>query len=84
MRRMKPDLYTKIVLTAIALLLAVIALRMPSSPSMVRAAENAHYTEDYGYRADLRAMMNKYAASGWEVVTAWSYGDGHVGIIFRK
>jgi len=83
---MKPDLYTKAVLTVIALLLAVIALRPVLIPRPVHAATGHTYMVDDAYWSEgVQKMLDRYSAQGWEVVTASVLNArGSVGVIFKK
>jgi hypothetical protein len=81
---MKPDLYTKAVLTVIALLLAVIALRPVLIPRPVHAATGHTYTVDQTYAGGVQNMLDKYSAGGWEVVTAWALSSNSVQVMFKK
>ena len=80
---MKPDLYTKAVLTIIALLLAVIALRFEFTPFSVHAAPAHKYAAEGVQGGELVNVMNRYAADGWEVVTAYGDASQHF-LIFKK
>jgi hypothetical protein len=85
LRSMKPDLYTKAVLTVIALLLAVIALRPVLIPRPVHAATGHTYKVDDTY-TDVQRLLDINSAEGWEVVTAWalSNNSAHTYVIFKK
>jgi hypothetical protein len=84
---MKPDLYTKAVLTVIALLLAVNAFRPVLISRPVHAATGHTYMvaeveEKSGGRVE--DVLNKHSAEGWEPVTAYSLGNNWVSVIFKK
>ena len=82
---MKPDLYTKAVLTVIALLLAVIALRPVLIPRPVHAATGHTYKVDSAESTvTVQNMLDKYSAGGWEVVTAWPTGGYGIEVMFKK
>jgi hypothetical protein len=83
---MKPDLYTKAVLTVIALLLTVIALRPVLIPRPVHAAAGHTYMVDSAMDTSYRVqtMLDKYSAEGWEVVTAWAVDNNNVQVMFKK
>ena len=82
---MKPDLYTKAVLTVIALLLAVNALRPVLIPRPVHAATGHTYMVDQTYHGSgVQNMLDKYSAQGWEVVTAYALSSNSVEVIFKK
>jgi hypothetical protein len=83
---MKPDLYTKAVLTVIALLLAVNALRPVLISRPVHAATGHTYMVDDEFSNRVTGMLNKHTAEGWEPVTAWAVGNNNndVYIIFKK
>jgi hypothetical protein len=86
---MKPDLYTKAVLTVIALLLAVNALRPVLISRPVHAATGHTYMVDDATADDVQGMLDKYSAAGWEPVTAYalrtmSAGGTLVQVMFKK
>lgn len=81
---MKPDLYTKVVLTVIALLLAVNALRPVLISLPVHAATGHTYMVDETYAANAGNMSNSHSAEGWEVVTAWALTSNTVDVLFKK
>jgi hypothetical protein len=82
---MKPDLYTKAVLTVIALLLAVNALRPVLISRPVHAATGHTYMVDDSYTdSGIQTMLNSHSAEGWEPVTAWVLGVNDVHVMFKK
>ena len=83
---MKPDLYTKAVLTVIALLLAVNALRPVLTPLTVHATGHTYMVAEVNENSGARVedVLNKHSAEGWEPFTAYSLGNNWVGVIFKK
>jgi hypothetical protein len=81
---MKPELYTKAVLTVIALLLAVIALRPVLIPQPVHAATGHTYKVDDAYVSSMQLTLDNNSREGWEFVTAWWTGGNTVQVMFKK
>src|ERR1035441_3805866 len=74
----------KAVLTVIALLLAVIALRPVLIPQPVHAATGHTYKVDDAYVSSMQLTLDNNSREGWEFVTAWWTGGNTVQVMFKK
>jgi hypothetical protein len=81
---MKLDLYTRAVLTVIALMLLMIVAKPLMIPETALAASQKHYLVKATSIVWLERDLNDFAAKGWELVTLFREESGGYRLLLKR